>query len=90
MHVAPPKIACKLLSTERYGFSAVRLKVLPHAKSRAFRKLGSYEFYTYKRVGTSLTAHVDPFVVISDFEHSFIWHRNRQCRGPWACVLTRD
>ena len=62
-------------------------------KSPAARKIpraGSYEFYTYKRVGTSLTAHVDPFVVISDFEHSFIWHRNRQCRGPWACVLTRD
>jgi hypothetical protein len=57
---------------------------------RVSEALGSYEFYTYKRVGTSLTAHVDPFVVISDFEHSFIWHRNRQCRGPWACVLTRD
>ena len=39
-----------------------------------------------------IPAHVDPnpHVVISDFEHSFIWHRNRQCRGPWACVLTRD
>ena len=27
-----------------------------------------------------------PHVVISDFEHSFIWHRNRQCRGPCSPV----
>ena len=31
-----------------------------------------------------------PHVVISDFEHSFIWHRNRQCRGPCSPVTENE